>query len=190
MALNKLFATLRKICYLGLLWSGVLVLCLISFLALQLAISVRAQEALIDFITHHPGIIGLFSVLPLMAASSLMIYLLRHRHTCYTFHSTLLAYDVHPSIMGGALEKQWNEAHPKSPITCEVTANGRTLQVCITAHLPLDASERELADTLHTFAMQELETLLVAKYALSLNIQWTHPSSLQIPLESSTLSNA
>lgn len=181
---------LRKICYLGLLWSGVLVLCLISFLALQLAISVRAQEALIDFVTHHPVMIGLFSVLPLMAASSLMLYLLRYRHACYTFHSTLLAYDVHPSVMGGALEKQWNKLHPKSPITCEVAANGRTLQVCITADLPLDATESAYANMLHAFAMQELENLLVAKHALKLHIQWTQASSLPIPLETSTLSNA
>lgn len=184
------FAKLRAFCYSLLLWGVVVFLCFSALILLQLSLSTRAQGRLTNFLAHYPLLVGLSAVLPLMAAGALMTYLLRYRHACYTFHSSLLAYDVDVSVIASTIETGWNRQHPELPITCHVTSKGRTLKVSITAPPPPQQFERERAEQLHTWTMDQLQTLLVAKHPITFHIQWSERPSLLNLFDASTTPHA
>lgn len=163
---------LRTFCYSLALWGGVIVLCLIALLFIQLGVSTGMRERLFQFLTDYPLLVGVSALLPLMAAGALMTYLLHYRHACYTFHSSLLTFDVEPKVIASTIETGWNAQNKELPITCHVLSTGRALKVSITASAPPEAVEREHAKKLHDSAMKQLQALLVAKHPITFHIQW------------------
>lgn len=117
-----------------------------------------------------------------------MTYLIRYRHARYTFHSALLAYDVDPKIIASTIETGWNRKHPHVPISCHVTSTGNSLKVSITAPPPSETAERQRAEELHAWAMDQLQALLITKHPITFHIQWNALPSLQSPLHA-TLPN-
>lgn len=186
---NRL-AKLRAFCYSVALWGMVILLCLTALILLRLALSTGAQNQLLQLLNDHPFLVGVSALLPLSAAGALMIYLLHYRHTCYTFHSSLLAYDVDPQIMASTIETSWNNKHSELPIKCEVTTTGRSLKVAITAPPPPEIDERDRAEQLHVWTMDQLHSLLVTKHPITFQIQWTKPSLTQYLFDTQSTPNA
>lgn len=163
---------LHTFCYSLALWGGVIFLCLIALLCIQLSISSGTREKLYQFLTHYPYLIGVSALLPLMAAGALMTYLVRHRHACYTFHSSLLTFDVDPTVIASTIETAWNIENRELPITCQVTSKGNAIRVFIKALAPPKEIEQETAEKLHASAMKQLHALLVATHPIAFHIQW------------------
>lgn len=163
---------LRAFCYSLALWGGVIFLCLTALLFIQLGVSTSMRERLFQFLTDYPFLVGFSSLLPLMAAGALMIYLLHYRHACYTFHSSLLTLDVEPKVIASTIETGWNAQNKGLPITCNVLSTGRALKVFITASTPPEEVQREHAKKLHDSAIAQLQSLLVAKHPMTFHIQW------------------
>lgn len=179
MALNNVFfvshnwlARVRAVCASIALWMAVCVLCLISIMLLRLGVSASAREGLYTFLSHHPFLVACSALLPLAIAGRLITYLCQP-HASYTFHSSLLSFDVNPNIIASSIEMGWNREHSDMPIVCQVVSMGRSLKVSITADAPPKEFEKQRAEELHTLAMEKLQTLLVARHPITFHIQWT-----------------
>lgn len=194
MTLNNLFlaprnrlARLRALSISIALWMMVIGLCLISVMLLQLSISAHIREKLHAFLTHHPLMVACSALLPLSIAGCLITYLLRNRAS-FTFYSALLKLDINPDIIATTIERGWNRVHPDMPIICQAVSTGHSLKVAITADPPPKQLEQQCAEELHTWAMEQLQTLLIARHPITFNIQWTpHPS---LPVDASLIPHA